>query len=351
MKKYIENLEVQNFDEVNNEINLWKNNVLDQVNIKNIVWKKWVAIVMAILGLVIILVMLILTTIPNPPDVQIQRHNQWIEYVLYYGPLILGASCFGFSLWYVNDKKNLIKKALLNIDINPYTFWLDKVNDNLNVDKNYKPIVTITKLTDYNEMKYRLSGATSIGLYREYELSKGIIFNNPYELSCGIWHSLNRQDRTSVNYFDYMPLLKIKTNLFPGEKISITNSKIFGNFTKKDIQLEDETFNNIFSIKSSDENVVRMILTPVVQNKWKDMEDLPPFNMSIENGFIRILFQPKTNFMDTEKLSDISFSKFKNLEPIIWKDIKILLNIINLAFSISIIQFEDASNLDNFDFV
>lgn len=342
MKKYIDDLEVQKFEEVNNKIIDWKNKVLEEINSTHKFWKKWLSIAMALTGLIIFIIALSILL----SDIFYLDSNKNPSFMSNYIILIVvGVTLFFvaslFWLWYKSDLKKIIKSSITNFEINPFVNWFNEINENIIVNHDAKLYMKASKVKDYSKLKYRPSGVNSIGLDKEYELSEGTIFNNPYELSCGIWHSVTKTDDSIINHYDYLPLLKIKTNLFPNQIISITNSAIYGNFLKKDVQLEDDEFNRIFSVNSSDENAIRMLLTPVVQNKWKEIRNLPQFNMRIENGFINILFKSNTKFMDIDALSKLSAKKFRGSEEIIWKDINILLSILTLAFSISIFQFEE----------
>ena len=368
MKKYVEHLEIQNFNEIDQKINDWKKTVLKNANVGSQLWKKHLVKIFYIIGslfLVIGIIISIVTAFSNTP---FEEQNYITPQILW----VLGVVVFliGIFINYLY-KKSLSKRlqsAILESNINPYTLWINETNQNIsgkdvsklfpknyesasNVDefaaglKKYNDNLSPSNINDYKDLKYNMSGANSVGLSKEYDLYNGVIFNNPFSLFCGVWHSkttIQTKDTYNVvDYYDYLPLLKIETNLFTNNVVRITNSKYFSDFTKKDIQLEDDEFNKKFSITSNDENAVRMILTPIVQNKWKEIEHLPPFNMVIKNGYITILFKTNSNFMDMDKIAELSAQKFKNVNVTIWNDIKAFLNILTLIFSVSIFQFEE----------
>lgn len=346
MKKYIDNIEVQKFDELNEEIIKWKKSVLKNIDVKGIIWLKWVARLFFTFGLGTFFTLLsicIIGFITSNLEQQVIFGTEYKFFIISFCSVGIG---FVFQFVYTSKRSTIVKNALFTSDINPFTNWIGHLNENLVVDDNSNLYLKTTKVNDYLKMKYKLTGQKSIGLEREYELSQGVIFDNPYELSCGVWHSTITFEERTTHYYDYLPLLKMKTNLFLEDEIHITNSRDFYGFTKKDIQLEDDEFNKIFSVNSTNENAVRMLLTPIVQNKWKEISKLPPFNMQLKNGVINILFQA-SYFMDSERISKFSLKTFKRIENIIWKDLNIFLSILNLIFSISLIQFEEVVKNDD----
>ncbi len=343
MKRYVDGLEVQKFDEINKEIKDWKKLILDSCNSTSQILKKKISFIFFAIGLLTIIIVIIISLCNSFKDTNYDYGKIIIIWFVGISIILIG---FFIFLSYKKTLKNKFKEAISILNINPYISWLSKINDNIINDERKDDLYLISsKIKDYDNLKYTISGTKSVGLYKEYELTTGSIFNNPYELSCGVWLSettIITDGRTRIiKYYDYLPLLKVKTKLFSDNIIQITNSKKFNHFSKRDILLEDDIFNKKFSIKSEDENIARMLLTPVVQNKWKEIKNLPNFNMEIKNGYISILFDSKTKFMDIEALSDLSLKKFRKVELLIWYDIRTFLSILTLLFSISIIQFED----------
>ena len=336
-EKYCPEVDIQNFEEVQGKIESWKTDVLTEVKktSKNITLYFTVSVLFLLIGLGFFLWFII----------EIARPEQ--DFLLMFIFFIVIAIVFfglsGLLLFLgIRHRRKAFKAAIENQKINPYTEWLEDINKYF-VDKS-----TLTdnqsRFIDYSRLKYNLSGRKDIGLKREYEIISGKIFDNPYSLSCGVWESrtvISHVQGTYKTYMDYLPLIKVKTNLFAGETFSITNSKDFGNFNKKDIKVESDDFNNKFSIMGSNENDMRMIITPLVQNKWLDMKDLNPFNISIQNGYIDVLFKPKDAFMDQTLLKNKTIKGFSKIDKLIWNDISLFLSMLTLIFSISIFQFEE----------
>ncbi len=335
MKKYCPELDIKNFEEIQSKIQSWKTEVLTEVKqtSKNITayFAMSALSFLAGLGFFLWFVMEI---------AQVEQSGLFIILII---TAIISLSLGGVFIYLgISYRKKAFMVAIENQKINPYTEWLEDVNKHL-VDK-----LTLTdiqsRFIDYSRLKYHLSGQDSIGLKREYEIISGKIFDNTYSLSCGVWESRTTTShirRTYRTYMDYLPLIKVKTKLFDGDKFSITNSKDFGNFNKKDIKVESDDFNKHFSITGSNETAMRMIITPLVQNKWLDMKDLSPFNISIQNGYIDVLFKPKGSFMDQTLLKNKTIKGFSKVDKLIWKDISLFLSMLTLIFSISIFQFEE----------
>ena len=368
MKKYVEDLKIQNFKEIDEKINDWKKTILKNANVGSQLWKKHLSKFFYIIGSLVVLIGIIISLVTSFSDVPFEQQNYITPQILWVLGIIIFSIGVLINYLYKKGLNKRLQSAILESNINPYTLWLNETNQNIfgkdvsklfpknynsasNVDefaaslKKHNDSLSVSNINDYKDLQYKITGHTSIGLSKEYDLYNGVIFNNPFSLSCGVWHSettIKTKDTYNVvDYYDYLPLLKIETQLFKNNVVRITNSKDFSDFSKKDIQLEDDEFNKKFSITSNDENTVRMILTPIVQNKWKEIEHLPPFNMVIKNGYITTLFKTNSKFMDIDKISELSAKQFKNVNVIIWNDIKAFLDILTLVFSISIFQFEE----------
>ena len=328
MKKYVENVSIENFEEVNLKIDNWKKEIIVEVKSKINPWRKWISIFSGILFIVF-------ATISTLSVYDENYTYIWFFYIV----ISFFVSVIFVFLHYLHIHK-VFSSVMDSKDINPYTSWLHDINSNIKEENNvYEYSWNESKYDDYLHLKYKLTGWNSVGLTKEYNIFKGVIFNNPYNLSCGIWKSETKIRDSTQTYDDYLPLVKVKTNLFSGEQINITNSTKFHGFSKKDIKLENDAFNKKFSVLSTNESVARMILTPLIQEKWLKMNNLPEFNMELKNGYINVLFWVQRDFMDIDALSFKSFSKINTK---IWSDINKFLSILTLIFSVSIFQFEES---------
>ena len=340
MKKYYQDLDVQNLEKVQAKIEEWKKDILKEVRqkSKNIIAYFIISIFLLLAGIGFFLGFVI----------ELAEADQGFLFIILAIIALISFALSGLCLFLgIRNRKRALTDAIATKNINPYTHWLPEINENIIIREPLKE--KKSRFEDYSQLKYVMSGKESLGLAREYELSNGIIFDNPYTLSCGIWESRTLTSpikQTYRKYFDYLPLIKVKTNLFSGKSFSITNAKDFGNFIKKDIKVENDEFNKKFSISASDENAVRMILTPLIQNKWLDIKNLKPFNMNIKNGYINVLLKPKSSFMDESLIKNKTFKNFDKIDKLIWNDISDFLNVMTLIFSISIFQFEENNKSD-----
>lgn len=331
MKKYIDDIKIYNIEKVNLKIDDWKNEIINETKLKTRSTKKWISLSLAVLSIILIIWHMIY---------MFNSNYNFIPFVLF---LVSFFASIIFCFSYHSNKLQIFKSVIASKNINPYTCWLQDINGNINKEDNAHNW-NESKYQDYSDLKYKLTGQKSINLKSEYDIFKSVIFNNPYILSCGIWQSETTVKGNKHTYDDYLPLIKVKTNLFTDEKIKITNSKKFYGFTKKDIILENDNFNKEFSVLSTNESAARMILTPLVQEKWLNINNLPPFNMEIKNGYINVLFWTPSDFMDVDKLCFKSLRKFSKINEKIWVDIKDFLSILTLIFSVSIFQFEEIDN-------
>ena len=343
MKKYIDKLVIQDENKLKQEIIDWKLDVLKKSHISINKTKKYIGLVLLLIGvLTLVIYFKVESSKLDPSEGGPDRSYFSVMVPTMSGVILIISGLVFLYKHYVKWDGKPLELLSSNIKINAFKNWFSKINKNITVDDLSDEIISL--LFDNNEeyyekMRYEVISSSQNPLFkREYEIARGKIFDNPYELSCRILTS-QRHGNPLKDYENYLPLLTIKTNLFQDTKISITNNRsIFPGFTDKDVQLEDDDFNAMYSILSEDENTLRMILTPLVQDKWKEMRNIPPFKLHIENGLVLVSFKPTSTFMDCSKFG---LSSFTRVEKIILRDYKEFLSILNLVFSISLFQFEE----------
>lgn len=339
MKKYVDRISIENIDKTLNEINHWKKNLLNEL--KNVWYLKyqWVWYLVSFgISLIVFLIC-------------------WFIFPFVLISVVAGLVLFaGLSLivFFVIQKqqRRLLKEGIRKYNINPYTQWIFDSNQYIFRTQYQDAIMNDDSL--YARYKYKIKGQRSHGLKSAYDIISGNLFHNEFKLTCGIWESstttytVDSQGRSVSHteyFYEYMPLIRVKTNLFPNQFVQITNSRNFGNFTKKDIQFENDQFNKMFSVVSSDENTARMIITPLIQDLWiSERINSMEFNIVLENGHFNFLFKPRGSFMDINQIG--SLASIHNIDQLVLNDLEAFFKGLEILFSISILQFETQSVLE-----
>ena len=392
MKKYVKNLEIKNGKKVKREILNWKYSVIKGIDLEKS--KKLINII-KILNYLEPILAFISTVLFIYPSMLIYSEAEiildstayfWYNFCWKTG-VFLTVSFFviiainiSVTKKYKNERAldKLIKNVRESEVLNPCLNWLPKIIEEIKLEE--RP-VNYSKMALYEKYKFYLKEGNETTFKKEYEVAQGTIFNNPFELSVGVLNdkpveyvaSILDQPTNDIElntiekkeyaasttdakiHTNYLPLLRVKTNLFKGEIINITNAKNTNNFKIKDIQLENDEFNKKFSIQSTSEASARMILTPLAQQRLIELNNKMYFNLIIADGYIDILFLSKTvqkkhhssgSFMDNLEIQkvEMGIKLFDYIDKKIWHDMMTFVSALNIIFSISIIQFEEVIN-------
>ena len=354
MANYIDNFNIDH-SRIIDEVNDWKlkleKEIKSKINPKHQLRRIILASFSAIflIGAIIYLILVIANELSS-------LHETLIIIVV----LILGIFLISLIIIETKEKKRITKEVKNFVSNNEmFENWFSKIFDHEEISDKYKSMFgtsddEISFLV--NKYKYKPAGNIKVGVDSTYNIMGGKIFNNPFNLACGIYYSYTKTKKWKTKFYEYMPILQIKTDAFKNLNLFVTNSKKFKGYQKNTIKFDNLEFGEKFLIKSNNNLETMMIFSPLIQEKWiSALHNLPRFQMHLKNGMINILFQGSNSkhsastkpFMSIENLFRKSWtikSFFKTLDRKVIDNLKIFSQILNIIFAISYFQWEDSTN-------